>query len=176
MLVKRITRLVERFGPSREALSRSRIMRPAAKYIANPNVWHFNRHSVARGVALGLFLGFAIPMGLQLLLSALLAVSARANLAVTALFTSVSNPLTIIPICYAAIKTGDWLLGVETPLSPHSAALLEIVKDAPVPMVVGCIFFAVISAALGFMTIQFAWRWWIARRWQRRLARSAQQA
>ena len=53
MLVKTVRSWVERYAPSKEKLSRSRVLRPVARYIANPNVWHFNRHSVARGVALG---------------------------------------------------------------------------------------------------------------------------
>ncbi|MBZ6378539.1 hypothetical protein B5C34_12370 [Pacificimonas flava] len=166
-----IGRFIQRYVPTREHLAGNRFLRPVSRYVGNPNVWHFNRHSVARGVALGLFLGFAIPMGLQLIVAALTAVSTRANLAVTALFTSVSNPFTVVPIYFAALKTGDWLLGYRERPHPGKEQLLDIIAGAPVPMLVGGVFFAAISAAVGFLAVHFAWRWWVARRWRARLAR-----
>ena len=104
------------------------------------------------------------------MVAALVAVSARANIAVTALFTSISNPFTAVPIYFASIKAGDWLLGLETPLDPGHAELVEIISGAPVPMVVGGVFFGTIAACVGFLSIHFAWRWWVARRWRARLA------
>ena len=175
MLVKRARLLAERYAPSREKMTQNRILRPVARYIGNPNVWHFNRHSVARGVALGLFLGFAIPMGLQLVIAAVLAVSSRANLAVTALFTTVSNPVTVVPLGFATIRTGEWLLGMEK-LTAANANMMEIIANAPASFLVGGVFFGTIAAAVGFLSIHFFWRWWIARRWQHRVARRRQAA
>ena len=170
MLVKTVKRFMERHGPSPDHLHRVPMLRPVARYIGNPNVWHFNRHSVARGVALGLFLGFAIPMGFQLVIAALIAVSARANIAVTALFTSVSNPVTVLPLGLATIKVGQWLLGHEAVVYGQTA-LLDIIEEAPASFLVGGVFLGSIAGAVGFLAIHFAWRWWIGRRWAKRLAR-----
>ena len=167
----RLKRWLKRNAPTHDRLAGVPLLRPIRRYLGDPNVWHFNRHSVARGVALGLFLGFAIPMGFQVVLAALIAVSTRANIAVAALFTSVSNPFTVIPIYFAALKIGDWLLGYDTNIHPGHDAVVEIIREAPVPMVVGTIFFATISAAIGFLTIHFLWRYWVAKRWRARLAR-----
>ena len=175
MLVRSVKRLIERYAPSQERLARSRFLRPVARYIGNPNVWHFNRHSVARGVALGLFLGLAIPMGGQLFVAALIAVSARANIAVTALFTSISNPVTVVPLGIVTIRTGEWLLGTDGGTF-SDARLVEVIAEAPIYFVVGGVFLGAIAGALGFLSIHFAWRWWIRRRWAMRLARKARAA
>ncbi|MGB7406241.1 MAG: DUF2062 domain-containing protein [Pacificimonas sp.] len=171
MPTPRLARWLKRNSPTRKQLAGNRLLRPFARYLGDPNVWHFNRHSVARGAALGLFLGFAIPIGFQIVVAALIAVSSRANIAVAALFTSVSNPVTVVPIYFASLKVGDWLLGRETTISGSDSQILAVIQDAPVPMILGTIFFATISAAIGFLTIHFLWRWWITRRWRTRLAR-----
>lgn len=171
MAVKQVKGWVERYAPTRDSLLRYRFLRPVARYVGNPNVWHFNRHSVARGVALGLFLGFALPMGFQLAVAAVIAVSARANIAITALFTNVSNPVTVVPIYFAALKTGDWLLGYRDQVRQPDERILDMISSAPVPMLVGGVFFAAIAGTVGFLAVHFAWRWWVARRWRARLAR-----
>ncbi|MGB3724054.1 MAG: DUF2062 domain-containing protein [Pacificimonas sp.] len=173
---KRIALWLKRYAPSRERLTKSRWLRPVAHYIGNPNVWHFNRHSVARGVALGLFLGFAIPIGFQIILAALVAVSARANIAALALFTSVSNPASMFFIYPAQIKVGDWLLGHDTTIIRDGITMTDLAKELPVPWIVGGVFLGTISAAVGFLTINFLWRYWVARRWQARLARRRRSA
>ena len=171
MSVKRMGRCLRRYAPSKETLGGSRLLQPVARYIGDPNVWHFNRRSIARGVALGLFLGFAIPMGFQIFLAALIAVSARANIAVAALFTSVSNPVTIVVLYPATVMTGDWLLGRDTNLLPANADVLHAIKDMPIPWFIGGIFLGTISATVGFLTIHFLWRFWVSWRWRARLAR-----
>lgn len=173
---KRAALWIKRYAPTREALAGSRWLSPVAHYIGNPNVWHFNRHSVARGVALGLFLGFAISIGFQIILAALVAVSARANIAATALFTSVSNPVSVVIIYPATIKVGDWLLGHDTTIIREGVTVTDLVKEVPVPWIVGGVFLGTISAAVGFLTINFLWRYWVARRWRTRLARTRRSA
>ena len=67
------------------------------------------RRSVPRAVALGLFVGVIIPV-MHTAIAALLAIPLRANVAITAAFTLVVNPLTIPPIYYAAYRIGAWEL------------------------------------------------------------------
>ncbi|MBV7257026.1 DUF2062 domain-containing protein [Pacificimonas sp. WHA3] len=176
MARKRVARWLMKYAPRQEVLARNRLLRPISGYIGDPNVWHFNRHSIARGVALGLFLGFVIPIGFQVFIAAFVAVSARANIAVAALFTTVSNPVTVVPIYIAALKTGDWMLGRETSVLAPDANILMIAQGASVPVILGTICFGAISGAVGFLTIHFLWRYWVSRRWMARLARRARRA
>jgi uncharacterized protein (DUF2062 family) len=94
---------------SREAILRSRWVRPFAHYFAHPSLWHLNRRSVPRGLAVGLFAAFALPVG-QFALAALLAIPLRANVPLAAAATLVSNPITFAPIYIGAYKLGSFML------------------------------------------------------------------
>src|SRR5215218_3673713 len=87
--------------PSRETVHRNRLLRPFARQLSQPNLWHLNHRSVARGVALGLGVGVLIPV-MHIVVASLLAIPARANVMIAAAFTLVVNPLTIPPLYYAA--------------------------------------------------------------------------
>ena len=80
-------------------------------------VFSFNRHPLALGVALGMFCGL-IPGPLQILATALLCVWWRANLIAGALATLYTNPLTIVPLYALAYQIGQWVLPGQQSLPP----------------------------------------------------------
>src|SRR5690348_8621639 len=89
-------RWIRRHIPTRETIGEYRLLRPFAPHPSHPSLWRMNRRSVPRAVALGLFVAAIIPV-MHTAVAALLAIPARANVAVAALFTLVINPLTIPP-------------------------------------------------------------------------------
>ena len=164
-----------RISPDRDTLLAVRWMRPIAHRLSDPTIWHFNRHSVARGVALGLFVSFLLPIG-QIILAALFATVARGNLLVAAAATLLSNPLTFPAIYYAAYRTGVGLLG-GTPLAvhpaPESASMMTLISGASVPTLLGLLLFAIVSAVLGYALVQLSWRLFLVRQWRRRHPRAS---
>src|SRR6478672_379508 len=86
--------------PTRETIGRYRLLRPFARQLSQPNLWRLNHRSVPRGVAIGLGVGIIIPF-MHVVLAALLAIPARANIMLAAAFTLLVNPLTIPPMYYA---------------------------------------------------------------------------
>jgi uncharacterized protein (DUF2062 family) len=160
----------KRVSPDRDTLLAVRWMRPIAHRLSDPTIWHFNRHSVARGVALGLFVSFLLPVG-QIILAAMFATVARGNLLVAAAATLFSNPITFPAIYYAAYKTGVILLG-GTPLAvhpaPESVSMMTLISGASVPTLLGLLLFAIVSAALGYALVQLSWRLFLVRQWRRR--------
>ena len=48
--------------PKREEILNSRLIRPFAHYFGHGSLWHMNRRSVARGVAIGMFFAFMTPV------------------------------------------------------------------------------------------------------------------
>lgn len=138
--------------------------------------------SVPRAVALGLFVGVIIPV-LHTAIAALLAIPVRANVAVTAAFTLVVNPLTIPPLYYAAYRLGAWELHHDSRLIDPAAAervsgemgrLLFWVHQASGSIALGVLTIAFGAAALGFLVSALVWRSWLgSRRRGRRLRRRA---
>lgn len=161
--------------PSREALLANRWLRPFAEHLSDPNIWHFNRRSIARGVALGLFFGIVIPFA-QTPVAALFAVSARANVAVAAFCTFITNPFTTPLIYLGAYEAGSWLLQVKrrAPLLSGGSTtemfdnLVATLLDAPLPTALGLLLFSTVAAGLGYWLINVLWRARVRQRWARR--------
>ena len=145
-----------------------RLLRPFAHRLRHPSLWHFNRWSVSSGLALGLFCGFLLPMG-QIALAAFFALSLRANLAVAASATLVTNPFTFPAIYFAAYKVGTRVTSGGPGVEDEAGAAAWFVSVS-LPTALGLALFAIVSAALGYVAVHFAWRVWVARRWTRRRA------
>lgn len=156
----------------RDAVMRSRWLRPFAHLFGHPSLWHLNRRSVPRALAVGLFAAFIIPLG-QFALAALLSVPLRANVPMAAGATLVSNPLTFPPIYFGAYKVGSFLLynsssqGTQE-LAGHVGTRL---LDVSGPTALGLLVFAVVGGIAGFILGAAWWRLRLARRWRLRRAR-----
>lgn len=164
--------------PSREAMVENRWMRPFANTIGNPVIWHFNRKSVARGVALGMFFGLSIPFA-QAPAAALFAVPCRANLPVAAFVTFISNPMTTPFIYLGAYEIGRWMLriqdgGLANMNADHWFEELSVVlTNAPLPTAIGLFTIATLGAVIGYLGIHGIWRLWIHQRMEARRKRDA---
>jgi uncharacterized protein (DUF2062 family) len=166
--------------PTRETIHHNRLLRPFAKPLSQPNLWHMNHRSVPRGVALGLGVGVLIPV-MHTVIAALLAIPTRANVAFAAAFTLVVNPLTIPPLYYAAYRVGAWELQYEAAVSPaaaeHAAGelskLLFWVHEASGPIALGVLTIAAGAAAFGYVVSLLIWNRWTRSKWRaRRLQRT----
>ena len=165
--------------PTREALERNRWVRPFAHRVLRSDLWRFNRRSVPRGVALGLFVGILIPFA-HSFVAALTAVFVRANVPVAIAATWTSNPATWVVIFPAAYKIGqallrlDQLTGVapisETMQHTGSDHLLQRLTGVGLETAFGLFVIATVVSAVGYLLTSFGWRWWIARKRASRLA------
>jgi uncharacterized protein (DUF2062 family) len=162
--------------PTRETIDQYRLLRPFASQLRHPSLWRLNRRSVPRAVALGLFVAVIIPV-LHTFVAALLAIPARANVAVAALLTFVVNPLTIPPLYYAAYRIGSWELHYDANLVSRSTAerfsselsrMLFWIHHASGPIAVGILTIAAGAALTGFLVSTFVWRLWSRSRWRQR--------
>lgn len=174
---------IKRHIPTRETVHKHRLLRPFAPHLTHASLWRMTRRSVPRGVALGLFVAVMIPI-MHTAIAAILAIPARANVAVAAIFTLIVNPLTIPPLYYAAYRIGSWELHHDATLVNPTAAerfsselsrLLFWVHQASGPIAVGVLTIAVVSAIVGYFGSALVWRLWARNRWRqrRRATRSA---
>lgn len=151
----------------REAILQSRLLRPFAHLFGHPSLWHLNRRSVPRALAIGLFAAFIVPLG-QIALAALLAIPLRANVPLAAGATFVSNPITFPAIYIGAYKFGSFLLHHSTSGGTDQLArsLGWKLLDVSAPTALGLLIFATVSAIAGFAVGCAWWRVRLRRRWR----------
>lgn len=136
----------------------------------DPNIWHLSRRSSAGGVAAGLFCAF-IPLPIQTITSAALAILFRVNLPLSVLFTLVTNPITIAPIFIFSYKIGTIILGVpekQVEFEPVLHKLIHIWE----PLFLGSFILASISALIGYIAVRMLWRLTAVRKWEERRIRN----
>lgn len=69
-------------------------------------------HRIALGVAVGIFVTWTPTVGLQMVLTVLIAILLRANKFVGIPFVWISNPVTLVPIYkWCNYEIGRWMLG-----------------------------------------------------------------
>lgn len=164
---------MKRWMPTREQLLASKWLRPVARHLQDEHLWHLDRSSVARAVGIGLFFGFMLPIA-QFVFAVVTAVVLRANVAVAAASTLVTNPFTFPPVYWLAYQIGSWLLGDESSAVVAQAieahvemlaaqqgwwqALWHSIQSTGTPLVLGLAVLAVTSSVLGYLVVWLLWR------------------
>jgi len=175
-------RWTERFthGVSRETLAAHPWLKPVAHRLLEPRLWHVQHEAVARGVAIGLFWAFALPVA-QILVAVIHCIWWRGNVPVAAGVTLVTNPFTIGFWLWLAYKLGSLILGIAPHEVAAGSAALEAVSPGAGfdvmawlqrfgwPAVLGMAIFAVVGAVSGYVVVNLLWRLrvWFKRRIQR---------
>ncbi|MBX7496436.1 DUF2062 domain-containing protein [Qipengyuania sp. 6B39] len=167
--------------PTREQMAQNKYLAPIAHRFLTPELWRFTRRSVPRGVALGIFAGFIIPVG-QIFLAAFMALPARANVPLSALVTFITNPFTFPFWAWFANRLGAFILKVDLGVTGGAAQeemasgrwawLIEMFEGVGVTVLVtifGFIVLAVVGAAIGYLVAGFVWRFIVASKRRRRL-------
>lgn len=140
---------------SKDEIIASRWVRPFAHLLVHPSLWHLNRRSVSKSLAVGLLSAFLVPIG-QFICAALLAIPTRANVPVAAAATLVTNPITFPPVYYAAYRVGSFFG-------------LDAISHTPVrifaAVTAGMLFMGVALAIVGFLLSRLYFRVRLSRRW-----------
>ena len=168
------TRWIGAKMPTRDELARNRWLAPIAHRFGRSELWRFTRRSVPRGVALGLFAGFIVPLG-QIFLAAFLALPVRANVPIAAFLTFVTNPFTLPFWLLVANKVGRFVLmdaggGGAVSLDDSWWSQFGWFMHTAGVTGFGFIVLSVGSAIVGYFAAALAWRVVVARRWNRRRA------
>jgi uncharacterized protein len=171
-------RLFKRYMPNPEMIRDHKSLRFLGTLLHDPNLWHLNRHSVARAMAAGLFAAF-IPAPMQMLIAASLAIPIRANLPISVGLVWLTNPLTMPPIFYCTYKMGSWLLGIPAMELPEELTWEWISGELSIvwkPFLLGSVVTGALLGALAYGTTMLYWRWWVAHSWRKRAERRRQAA
>lgn len=163
-------RLFKRYMPHPERIKGSRSLRFLGHLIHDPNLWHLNRHSVSRAMAIGLFWAM-IPMPLQMLAAAVCAIPARANLPIAIGLVWLTNPLTMPVVFYFNYRVGSWLMHTPAFSMPEELTLAwitHLLQTEWQPLYLGSLVLGLLLAVLGFAGTLLYWRWWVSRSWRNR--------
>jgi len=160
---------MKRFLPTRESIKQNRLLRWLGPRIHDPLLWHVNRNSVARGVAIGAFFGLMVPIA-QIPAAAVAALILRGNLWVAAIATLISNPFTYGPIYIFAYRLGNSILppavaSGAVAADDHATTTLQWLIDAVHwltgigrPLVLGMLIMAATAAIIGYFGMLLIWR------------------
>ncbi|WP_043310052.1 DUF2062 domain-containing protein [Pseudomonas sp. ML96] len=171
-------RLFKRYMPNPDMIREHKSLRFLGTLLHDPNLWHLNRHSVARAMAAGLFAAF-IPAPAQMLIAACLAIPIRANLPISVGLVWLTNPFTMPPIFYCTYKMGSWLLGIPPMELPDELTWEWISGELSIvwkPFLLGSVVTGALLGALAYATTMLYWRWWVAHSWRKRAERRRQAA
>ena len=161
---------LKRYSPSPKTIRDNKALSCLGENIHRPNLWLLNRHSVGRAFAIGLFCAW-LPMPLQTVLAALLAIYFRAHLPLSVALVFLTNPVTIPPMFYFAYRLGSFLLGVEVESVSMDMGwewFTTTLGHIWQPLLFGSLILGVISAMIGYLTIHLLWRKRIKQRWNDR--------
>jgi len=163
-------RFIKRLLPHHSEVKEHKFLKHLGTLLHDPNLWHLNRHSVSKAVALGLFIAY-VPLPFQMVLAAILAIWLRVNLPISVALIWISNPITIPPMFYGAYKFGSWLLNqppqqLEFELSIDW--LTNSVGGIWEPLLLGSLVLGSALALAGYLTTRLIWRLWVINHWKRR--------
>ncbi|MFJ5297038.1 DUF2062 domain-containing protein [Pseudomonas sp. NPDC088368] len=165
--------LIKRYMPDPNSIREHKSLRFLGTLLHDPNLWHLNRHSVARAMGIGLFAAL-MPMPLQMLLAAFLAIWLRANMPIAVSLCWLTNPLTMPPVFYVTYKIGALLLGLPPRHFPDEMSWDWISGQLTTlwqPFLLGSLVAGVVLGLVGYFGTMGYWRWWVGRQWKRRGAR-----
>ena len=178
--------------PTPEKILESRSLKLFAPQLADPRLWHFNRHSLNKAVYIGVLSAF-FPLPGQMLLALIGALIFRANVPMALGLTWITNPLTTLPVFYAGYYIGAKILDVPMislriigrMISDFS---LWLISDGANPFItykgtvsiaafcLGLTILAVISSIVCGLAFKAIWRYKTVTSWQKRQKNSAEKS
>ena len=132
-------------------------------------LWHPTRRRFAGGMAVGAFFAL-MPAPFQMLAAGLIAYFTRVNVPAAIAATWISNPLTF-PLCvYAQYRLGCLILG-HGPSAVPTHDIIELLKKAPLPFLVGVFPAAAILSLIIYPLTLLLWDLFTSRARSRRALR-----
>ena len=158
-------RLFRKYLPSPDKIRRNRNLRFLGELLGDPNLWHINRHSLAGAAFNGVFCAL-LPIPLQMVVAAVLAVRFKCNLPLSILLVWFTNPLTYVPVFYFTYRIGAWTLGLDV-AAPEQVDFAWLLQQL-VPLWVGSVLSGLVFGLIGYALVKVTWRLAVLRSWQRR--------
>ena len=141
---------LKRFSPKQEDVNLGWLN----KHLHDPDLWKWNKRTISKALAIGLFCAF-LPLPLHTLLAAAFAIVFSANILLSMALVWVNNPITMVPIYYYIYKLGSYIIGTE--MDPNFAFTIEYLMGTftttASALWVGGLIVSTITAILGYTAI-----------------------
>ncbi|MEM7100346.1 MAG: DUF2062 domain-containing protein [Pseudomonadota bacterium] len=157
--------------PTPAQLRENALLKPVAHLLNNSELWHMNRRSVSGAVFIGLFSAY-MPIPVQMVLAALLAIAFRCNLPLSVGLVWITNPLTIPPMFYFSYRLGAWLLDMQLSAGTIDLSFTWIWENLGTigyPLLFGSFVCGWVCGVTGFVITRVVWRWQVISRWRARM-------
>lgn len=150
---------LKRLIPDPDRIREIKSLRFLGQRIYSPNLWHFNRQSVSRAFAVGLWAMYTPPLPIQQVVAAIGAIYFGANLPIAVALVWITNPLTWLPMYYFAYEVGALALGTEAFSFEQFSARFDINQALSfgAPLLLGCVILMHLGALLGYFGVQGLW-------------------
>ena len=161
---------IKKYLPDPHSVKDNKSLRFLGPLIHEPNLWHLNRHCVAKAFAIGMFWG-CIPMPFQMVVAAFFALRFNANLPLSVGLVWFSNPITMPPIFYAEYLLGAWLLDIQPSAFEYQLSftwLKDKLFEIGLPMYLGALISGVLLGAFSYYFIHWAWKKSALKKWEKR--------
>jgi hypothetical protein len=141
---------LKRFSPKQEDINLGWLN----KHLHNPDLWKWNKRTISKAFAVGLFCAF-LPLPLHTLLAAALAVAFSSNILLSIGLVWINNPLTMVPIYYYIYKLGSYIIGTE--IDPNFQFTIDYFMGSLTSTItaiwVGGLIISTITAIIGYTAI-----------------------
>lgn len=148
-------------------------LRPVAHLLHDSDLWHMNRRTVSGAFFIGLFCAF-LPIPMQMVVAAVLAIGTRCNLPLSVALVWISNPITFTPMFYFAYQLGAWLLGSQLEADSIELSfewLWHNLASIGYPLIFGSLVCGWVAGVSGFVISRALWRFHVITRWRDRRER-----
>ena len=167
-------RFLKKFTPHPATLQDRWFIRVFGAWLSDPALWSLQRRSVTGAFGMGLAICF-VPLPVHLPLAVLCAVIWRFNIPTIVATTFLVNPLTVVPIFYAAYRVGAAVLGARLDgfaFEPSWDWLRDGLGPTWKPFLFGCLICAVAAGIFGRIALELLWRQHVVNNYRARKRRS----
>jgi uncharacterized protein (DUF2062 family) len=168
-------RLLRKLAPHPDTLRDRWYFRMFGRHLTDSRLWSMNRRAITAGFGAGIAICF-LPLPIHIPLAILIAIVWRLNVPVILGTVLLVNPLTVVPIYYAAYRIGVAVLGSH-PGRFRFQLDWEWLQYGlgPVwkPFLLGCAVCALVLGVGSYFALEFLWRWSTMRRLRARRGSSS---
>ena len=163
----------KKYLPKKEDLLEIKSLRILGDKIFEPNLWHFNRHSVSYAALVGGICCF-LPIPFQMIPCIFFCILIRCNVPLAGAIVWISNPITMPPMMYFAYRIGCLLLGQPDELNSIDMSIEWLTTQIALvwqPLLLGALVCGFTMGTTGYMAVRLYWRRKIIRQWRLRRER-----